>query len=199
MVQMSEREKSSGFVSAALAVVFFGVVGTSVVGYLLSQQGGTIGFSLERIFSYLSYTGDVISFGVIIIGWFIGGLVGGIRMKNPEGGLVAGFFGAFLGGFFAFILGSADEVNVFLQDFNPEPFATLLPPYLVGVTGIILASAIAGYAGGKTTMQKGAMTRKAPQSKIKGWDKSKSWKCRKCGAELTPGVDRCPTCGAPAY
>lgn len=196
---MTEKEESgSSLLSALFTVVFFGVIATSVVGFILTTTNTSISFDLDTLYDILTNTSDVLSYGSVVLGFGIAGLIAGVRTKSAERGFLAGFFGSFLGGLIAFILATLDDFSLALETGDFTVYSDIIPPYIIGLIGIIAAASIVGWGSGKVSQPKKKMIKKA-KSQIKSWDKSKTWKCSNCGSEIPPGRDRCPSCGRAVY
>jgi hypothetical protein len=196
---MTDNEsQGSSLLSAFFTVIFFSVIATSIVSIILATTTDSVSFNLEGLYKILAYTGDLVTYGGVVLGFAIGGLIGGVRVKSSEKGFIAGFFGAFLGGLFAFILATLEDFSRALETGDFSIYSDVLPPYVIGMIGIMAAASIVGFGAGKTTQPK-QKSKKRAQSKIKSWDKSKAWKCTNCGNEIPPGRDRCPSCGRAAF
>ena len=195
---MTEYEgKGTSLFWALTTVIFFGMIATSVMAIILQTSSGSVSFNLDILFNILSNTNDVLNFGTALLGFAIGGLIGGVRTKSAEKGFLAGFFGSFLGGILAFILSALDDFTKALESGDFSFFGNISFNYIVGLVGIMLAASIVGWGAGKTT-QKEEKKKLKPKSKIKSWDQSRGWKCTNCGSEIPAGRERCPKCGRPA-
>lgn len=196
---MTEYEgKGTSLLWALTTVIFFGMIATSVMAYILQTNSTSITFNLDILFVILSNTDDVLNFGTALLGFAIGGLIGGVRTKSAEKGFLAGFFGSFFGGLLAFMLSAVDDFVKTLETGDFSFFSEISLNYIVGLIGIMLAASIVGWGAGKATQKEEKKKVKA-KSKIKTWDRSKGWKCTNCGNQIPAGRERCPNCGRPAF
>ena len=196
---MTEDEgKSTGLFWALSTVIFFGMIATTVAAIILQTGTDAVSFNLDILFVILSNTNDVLNFGSALLGFAIGGLIGGVRTKSAEKGFLAGFFGSFLGGILAFILSAVDDFTSALETGDFSFFSSISFNYIVGLVGIMFAASVVGWGAGKATHKEEKKISR-PKSQIKSWDRSKGWKCTNCGNEIPAGRERCPNCGRAAF
>ena len=200
---MSEYNKSqTSFISATISVIFFGVIATPIIGILFAiENTGVVSFDLQSLFSNmaLSSTADIPAYGITLLGWGIGGIIGGIRAKDSQKGMLAGFFGSFVGGLAIFLFVNLNAItNVFLNSSNQLVFNNV-QAFILGWLGVIIVATMLGLGAGRATYVPKNKKTQQPASKTKTWEKKNIWKCRNCKQEVPPGLDHCPYCGTPLF
>jgi hypothetical protein len=125
---MTDDESSgTSLLSALFTVIFFGVITTSIVGFMLATTT-EVRFDLNILYEILANTSDVVSYGALVLGFGIAGLIAGVRTKSAEKGFLAGFFGSFLSGLLAFILATLDEFVLALETTDFSSYGEIVPP-----------------------------------------------------------------------
>lgn len=190
---MSE-EKSAGIISGIFATIGFGLIGTTIFSIILEVENN---FEVENLYGILSLenASKITIYFVVLLSWALGGAIAGVRTKNSIKGFLSGFFGAFIGSLFILLLYlSSATADLFAIDIN-EIVGTL-PPFIIGVIGIMLAASFSGYGVGKATTVPEKKIRK--QKSKKAWASGNKWKCPSCGKNIPAGKMKCPNCGAGA-
>ncbi|MHA2366137.1 MAG: hypothetical protein ACXAC7_19410, partial [Candidatus Hodarchaeales archaeon] len=120
----SSSSRRSGTLSVTMSAFFFGFSSSNILSMIFGIQGSS-DFGFETLFDNMTIEGvsslDV--FWIILLSWAIGGIVAGVRSKNPTVGAVGSFFAAFIGALIAIIFFLTTDISALLTDPN-TPFDT---------------------------------------------------------------------------
>lgn len=195
-------EKGAGFVSCLFAAIGFGLMSSSILGFILGSTT-TTQFDLNSLFdnTRVSDVANLTNYFTVLLSWALGGVVAGVRGKEKTKSGLAGFFGAFVGALLAVVLFIMNDLEniLYLVDgaltFNASPLLDPLPGFLVGAVGTIVAATLSGAVVGRSMYEPPASKAKGRSSR-RTWADKKKWKCSRCGTDLPPGEMNCPKCGA---